>query len=143
MREPHGAIEALFHEDPRRSEPLLDLVALSAMRHRPIAPQDSRDLDGQEIVQLRARRQGPMHIRRLNRPDRNAPIELRQIGRDEAIRLRQRRDPGEAQLFDEAILERLKEPLNAALGLRGVGVQQLAAQGRQAAGKVTLRRLAC
>ena len=59
---------------------------------------------------------------------RNAPVVDRQIALQKPIRLLQGRHPCQPQLFDQSILEGLKEPLHPSLRLGRVGRDQLDSQ---------------
>src|SRR2546430_1474507 len=53
---------------------------------------------------------------------REAPVEVGDEGRQIGVGGLEGRDPSEPQFADEAVLQGLPQPLDAALGLRGVGL---------------------
>ena len=70
-----------------------------------------------------------MSIGGVGRRDGEAGIMLRDIDvLEEAIGVLFRRDLSQAKLFDKTILERVKKTLDAALGLGGVGTNDLDAE---------------
>ncbi len=115
MEQAEGAIHPLFYEDVGRPHVVLDVVALATVGHGPIPPENPAGPQGQPGPHLRAGWQGPMQIGRVRRRD------------------------GQAHLLDQPILQGVKEPFDAALGLRRVRENQLDAQIPQRPSKLTRR----
>jgi hypothetical protein len=78
------------------------------MRDGEVLAQAPDGLDAQDPVQLPTRWPRTMQIGDLGRRNRKAPIVERQIALQEAIGLLQRREPRQAQLLDQPVLEGFK-----------------------------------
>lgn len=128
MEDAQRPIHTLFDQDMRRLQTVLDLIELAAVGHGPISPEHPPGLQGEHRPHVRAGRQGAMQIGHVRRVNGKSAIVPRQPGRQEPIRLRQGRNTREAHLLNQPILQRVKQPFDAALGLRRVGGNQLHAQ---------------
>ena len=124
-RDPHRPIHPVFDYDVGRPDIGPHLIEAPVVGHRPVTAQAPCGLDTQDTVQTPARWLQPMQIGGLGRLDREAPIVDRQPRLQEPIRGLDRGNARQSQLFHEAILHRLEQPLHPPLRLRGVGRDQL------------------
>lgn len=110
------------------------------MSHREILPQTPTGLDAQAPIQLSDRWRRSMQICCLSVRHRKSPVVAQQIpplGSDSPPRWAPHL--GQAHLFDQSILKRLKQPFHSPLGLRGGGRDQLHPQLAQRPAKLTRR----
>ena len=125
VRAPHRPIHPLFDHDVGRSDIGSHLIERSVVRPRPVLAQAAGRLEAQAAVQLPVCRTGAMQIGGLGWLDRTALVVERQPLLQEAIRGLDRGDARSAQLFHQAILQWLEQPLHPPLRLRRVGRDQL------------------
>ena len=138
VRDPHRPVHVLFHQHVGGPEGVVDLLEPPLMREGDVLAQAPGRLDAEEhAVQRPACQPRPMQIGGLGRLDREAPIVERQPLLHEPIRCLERGDSRQAQLFHQAILNRLEQPLHPPLGLRRVGRDQLDPQLTQRPPKLT------
>src|SRR5215472_13754927 len=140
----HGRIQPQLDHHPAPARPRVDglahLVEAVLEAHRVVVGHDALVLHAQDRGQVVARAQGPVGIDRLRRRHREAAVELRdQPALRQGVGLRPRRDVGQPQLLDPAVLGRLEEALHPALGLGAAGQDQLDAQLLQGAAELRQR----
>ena len=96
-------IQPLFHHDLHGPDIPLELIQVSVMRDRPVAPHDPSRLQAQDPVELAGRGLGRCRSAASAGGRVNVGC-TRQPGLQEPIRRLDRRNGRQAQVFDEAIL---------------------------------------
>ena len=125
MSQSHRPIQVFFHHHMRGAEMILHLIELSFMRNGEILPQTPGGLEAETPYQNLGCWPWPMQIGGLRRDHSKAPVVAREILLQKVIRRLHGCHPGQAHLFDQPILQRLKQPFHPPLGLRRVGCDEL------------------
>lgn len=116
------SIQSLFHSDLLGFYSVLDLVEFAVISDGEIIPQRTLLSNAENLLKLPLGQRGLVYIDVRSRLYLKFPVERRQIRLQEFICLLDAVNPGKPHLFDQTILERSKQSLYPAFGLRRVGM---------------------